>query len=207
MNASADNVLANVDPYGTGVYKGLFVGDMEQLRETEIPSLSHGATVGFKKRRRPGHESSVGTTSRTEVSAVANIISSSGGGGGGDSIMTTTITSSHASSSHGIEHSVTEEGKPISSRIHDRTSIGSSTSVSLQPSSTNSTHVTVSETGTKSLVAGAVESKDGNEERLAPPGTHGTHTISTPAPAVKISMSFKSTAPGNKVARRWSEES
>lgn len=107
--AATDNVLANVDPYGTGVYKGMFVGDMEQLRETEIPSLSNGATVGFKKRRRPGQEA----LSETNTTA-ANPTMSSGSNESGRAInavaVSSSVTMSTVESKDGADEGHLEQG-------------------------------------------------------------------------------------------------
>ena len=50
---SSDSILTAVDPYGTGMYKGKFIGERSEEKMTETESLSKGVCVGFKKRKRP----------------------------------------------------------------------------------------------------------------------------------------------------------
>jgi len=116
---ATDNVLANVDPYGTGVYKGLFVGDMEQIREADMPSLSQGAVVGFKKRRRPGQEAlSASSTTASDGSiclGTTNMPSSSSSSSSSSSVPATAaaaVTISTAESKESVEEDITYSEPP-----------------------------------------------------------------------------------------------
>lgn len=76
--ASSESILNSVDPYGTGMYKGKFIGEPEVTAEDSskfsmpIESLSQGVSVGFKKRKRPVNQmnTNAGANSSSSSSTV-----------------------------------------------------------------------------------------------------------------------------------------
>ena len=70
-NSSVDNVLDMVDPYNTGMYKGKYIGNQNDIHGLKtasadqmpiVESLSQGVSVGFKKRKRPTGNSGIKTS-------------------------------------------------------------------------------------------------------------------------------------------------